>query len=224
MEALYGPGAKPARDKAYADVMAELTTRFPEDDEAQVLYALSLLAQLPQGDQAVPLREKAGGILERVFTRNRQHPGAAHYLLHAYDHAALAPRALDAARAYATIAPGASHALHMPAHTFVQLGMWDEAAAADQASWDASIQWAARRKLPPSARDYDSLAWLRYEWTQQGRFGKARGGAIQLIDQAMKVGDRAIASGGIITPTARSAAAAARWRCATIAARCVRDT
>ena len=107
VEALFRPGAKPARDKAYTDAMAALATRFPEDDEAQVFYALSLLALLPKGDQALPLREKAGGILERLFTRNPQHPGAAHYLLHAYDHGALAPRALSAARAYAKIAaPG----------------------------------------------------------------------------------------------------------------------
>jgi tetratricopeptide (TPR) repeat protein len=72
----------------------------------------------------------------------------------------------------------------MPAHAFVQLGLWDEAAATDQASWDASIQWQIRRKLPVSARDFHSLSWLQYEWTQQGRFTKARE-AIQLIDQAM---------------------------------------
>jgi tetratricopeptide (TPR) repeat protein len=185
VDALYGAGTKPARDKAYSDAMAALAAKFPQDDEAQVFYALSLLALLPRGDQALPLREKAGGIAQGIFTRNRQHPGAAHYILHAYDHAALAPKALTAARAYAKIAPAASHALHMPAHTFLQLGLWDEAAATDQASWDASIEWAARRKLPVSARDYHSLTWLQYEWTQQGRFTKARE-AIGLIEQAMK--------------------------------------
>ena len=134
----------------------------------------------------MPTRQKAGAIVEGLFTRNPQHPGAAHYIIHAYDHAQLAPRALSAARAYAKIAPAASHALHMPAHTFVQLGMWDEAAATDQASWDASIQWANRRKLSIASRDYHSLAWLQYEWTQQGRFTRARE-AIQMIEQAMKV-------------------------------------
>lgn len=184
IEALFGTGTKQARDRAYADAMAALSARFPDDDEARAFHALSLLAILPRGDQALPLRERAGAILEGVFARNPQHPGAAHYLLHAYDHGTLAPRALNAARAYAKIAPAASHALHMPAHTFVQLGMWDEAAAADQASWDASIQWVAQRNLPASARDYHSLSWLQYEWTQQGQFGKARD-AIQLIEQAM---------------------------------------
>jgi tetratricopeptide (TPR) repeat protein len=186
VEALWGTGAKAARDQAHADAMAALVAAHPQDDEAQAFYALSLLAILPRGDQAVPLREKAGAIVEGLFKRNPQHPGAAHYMLHAYDHPQLAARALTAARAYAKIAPAASHALHMPAHAFVQLGLWDEAAATDQASWEASIQWQTRRKLPVSARDFHSLSWLQYEWTQQGRFNRARE-AIQSIEQAMKM-------------------------------------
>jgi tetratricopeptide (TPR) repeat protein len=186
VEALWGPGTTAARQKAYADAMAALVAKFPGDDEAQAFYALSLLGILPRGDQAVPLRQKAGAIVEALFARNPRHPGAAHYIIHAYDHAQLAPRALAAARAYAKIAPAASHALHMPAHTFVQLGLWDEAAATDQASWDASIEWANRRKLSTAARDYHSLSWLQYEWTQQGRFTRARE-AIQMIEQAMNV-------------------------------------
>jgi tetratricopeptide (TPR) repeat protein len=196
VEALYGSGTKQARDKLYSEAMAALAAQFPQDDEAQAFYALSLLALLPRGDQALPLRQKAGAIVEGIFARNPQHPGAAHYILHAYDHASLAPKALTAARAYAKIAPAASHALHMPAHTFLQLGLWDEAAAADQASWDASIEWAARRKLPVSARDYHSLSWLQYEWTQQGRFINARE-AIGLIDQAMKVAGQSGHVGGL---------------------------
>jgi tetratricopeptide (TPR) repeat protein len=195
VETLYGPGSKQARDTAYAEAMAALAAKFPQDDEAQAFYALAMLATLPRGDQSVPLREKAGAIAEAIFKRNPLHPGAAHYILHAYDHGALAARALAAARAYATIAPAASHALHMPAHTFLQLGMWDDAAAADQASWEASIQWAAARRLPASARDYHSLTWLHYEWTQQGRFTKARE-AVTWIEQAMSVASQAGQPGG----------------------------
>lgn len=186
VEALYGGGTKQARDKAYSDAMAALIAKFPQDDEAQSFYALSLLAMLPRGDAALPIREKAGAIVEGVFKRNAQHPGAAHYILHAYDHPQLASRGLAAARVYAKIAPAASHALHMPAHTFVQLGYWDEAAATDQASWEASVAWAARRKLSIAMRDFHSLSWLQYEWTQQGRFAKATE-AIVLIEQAIKV-------------------------------------
>jgi tetratricopeptide (TPR) repeat protein len=186
VEALFGPGAKPARAAAHAQAMAKVAAENSADDEAQSFYALALLATLPLGDASVPLRRQAGEIAEKVFARSPNHPGAAHYILHAYDHPALAARGLPAARAYAKIAPAASHALHMPAHSFLQAGLWDEAAVSDEASWNASIAWAKRRGLPVSSRDYHSLAWLQYEWTQQGRFSKTKG-AIAFVDEAMKL-------------------------------------
>ena len=184
-EILFGPGDKPARDAAYADAMSGLAATYPADDEARLFHALALLATLPRGDAALPLRQKAGAIAEAVFARNPKHPGAAHYILHAYDHGALAPKALAAARAYAAIAPASSHALHMPAHAFVQLGLWHEAAATDQASWNASIAWASRKGLSVAMRDYHSLTWLQYEWTQLGRFREAAG-ALRFVDDAVK--------------------------------------
>ena len=184
-EALFGGGSTPARAAAHAQAMAKVAAENPADDDAQTFYALALLATLPRGDAALPLRQQAGAIAEKVFARNPKHPGAAHYILHAYDHGTLATKALPAARAYAKLAPQASHALHMPAHTFLQLGMWDEAAAADEASWNASIAWTKRRGLSVAQRDYHSLAWLQYEWTQQGRFSKTKE-AIALVDQAMR--------------------------------------
>lgn len=186
VEALWGPGDTAARARAYADQMARVASENAADDEAQLFYALALLGTMPTGDAALPIRKQAGAIAERVFAKNPKHPGAAHYILHAYDHVTLAARGLTAARAYAKIAPAASHALHMPAHAFVQLGLWDEAAAADEASWNASIAWAARKKLSAAIRDYHSLTWLQYEWLQQGRFAKAKG-AITLVDDAIKV-------------------------------------
>jgi len=185
VDALWGPGDKAARAQAYAAAMAALAAANPADDEVQTFYALALLATMPRGDAALPIRRQAGAIAEKVFARNPNHPGAAHYILHAYDHSTLASKALPAARAYAKIAPAASHALHMPAHTFLQLGMWDEAAASDQASWNASIAWAKQRGLSIAQRDYHSLTWLQYEWTQQGRFSKTKE-AIALVDGAMK--------------------------------------
>ena len=184
-EALFGPGDNNARAAAHAQAMAKVAVAHPADDEAQTFYALALLATLPRGDASLTLRQQAGGIAERVFARNPNHPGAAHYILHAYDHGSLAAKALPAARAYATIAPAASHALHMPAHAFLQAGMWDDAAASDEASWNASMVWAKRRGLPISSRDFHSLSWLQYEWTQQGKFSKTRD-AIDLVDQALK--------------------------------------
>lgn len=193
VEALLGSGGKSARDRAYADAMTALAAAFPHDDEGRVLAALGLLALLPAGDASLPLRRQAGVMAEEVFARNPQHPGAAHYILHAYDHGALVSRALPAARAYAGIAPAASHALHMPAHAFLPLGHWDEAAASDQASWDASVAWAARRGLSAAMRDFHSLTWLHYERTQQGRFAQARE-LRTLVDQAMA----AAAPGGAV--------------------------
>lgn len=185
VEALFGPGDTATRAAAHAQAMAKVAAENPADDEAQAFYALALLATLPRGDAALPLRRQAGAIAERVFARNPNHPGAAHYILHAYDHGSLASMALPAARSYAKIAPAASHALHMPAHTFLQLGFWDEAAETDEASWKASIAWAKRRGLPISSRDFHSLTWLHYEWTQQGRFSKTKE-ALTLVNEALK--------------------------------------
>jgi len=185
VDALFSPADKAARHAAHAAAMAKLAADHPADDEVQTFHALALLATLPRGDEALPIRQRAGAIAETVFKRNPNHPGAAHYLLHAYDHGSLVDKALPAARTYAKIAPAASHALHMPAHAFLQAGFWDEAAASDQASWDASITWAKRRGLSIASRDYHSLTWLQYEWTQQGRFSKTKE-AIAFVNEAMK--------------------------------------
>lgn len=195
VEALFGSGSTAVRAAAHAKEMARVAAENPTDDEAQAFYALALLATLPRGDASLPLRQQAGAIAEKVFARNPNHPGAAHYILHAYDHGTLAARSLPAARAYAKIAPAASHALHMPAHAFLQAGFWDEAATSDQASWNASIAWAKRRGLPITARDFHSLTWLQYEWTQQGRFSKTRE-ALAFVNEAMKAGQQASGPAG----------------------------
>ena len=188
VDALFGQGDTPARHTQYAAAMAKLAADHPRDDEVQTFYALALLGTMPRGDAALPIRQRAGAIAETVFKRNPNHPGAAHYLLHAYDHGSLAGKALPAARAYAKIAPAASHALHMPAHAFIQVGFWDDAAASDEASWNASIAWAKRRGLPITSRDYHSLTWLQYEWTQQGRFSKTKE-AIGFVNEALNTHD-----------------------------------
>jgi tetratricopeptide (TPR) repeat protein len=185
VEELWGTGDTRARGQKYSAAMARLAQAHPADDEIQLFYALSLLGVLPRGDQSIPMRQRAGAIAEAVFAKNPKHPGAAHYILHAYDHGSLAARGLTAARSYATIAPAVSHALHMPAHAFIQLGYWDEAAEADRSSWDASVQWAARWRLPNTMRDFHSLTWLHYAWTQQGRFREAAG-ALVLVDEALR--------------------------------------
>lgn len=195
VEALWGPGLQPVRAKAFADAMATVATANPADDEAQVFYALALLGTMPRGDASLPLREQAGAIAEAVFARNPKHPGAAHLILHAYDHGTLAPRGLAAARAYAAIAPASSHALHMPAHFFLQLGHWHEAAATDRASWDASVAWVERGKRSVVQRDFHSLTWLQYELTQLGQFAEAVRIAAE-VDKALAVATATDAIGG----------------------------
>ena len=186
VEALWGPGVQMERQTAFRDAMAEVSRAFPDDDEARIFHALGILATLPRGDASLPMRREAGALAEGVFRRNPKHPGAAHLVLHAYDHAELAPRGLAAARAYAAIAPEASHALHMPAHFFLQLGLWADAAASDRASWNASVSWTARGQRSVVQRDFHSLAWLQYELTQLGRFTEAQQVATE-VDAAIAI-------------------------------------
>jgi tetratricopeptide (TPR) repeat protein len=188
VERLYGDGDKTARDRAYADRMAELTRQYPDDDDAATFYALALLATIPSGERNTSVSLKAGGIAVAVLKKNPEHPGAAHYALHAFDDGEHAAMGLDAARTYARIAPASSHARHMPSHVFLPLGMWNEAAASDESAFAASVALAKRKGLSAAQYDFHSLSWLHYEYLQQGRFAKAR--------EAMREVERAIASSG----------------------------
>lgn len=119
---------------AYETAMKRVFERHPKQTEARVFYALSLLGSatsLPT-DKAYVRQRKAGALLERVLENEPDHPGAAHYLIHAYDYPELAPKALAAARRYAAIAPDSPHALHMPSHIFTRLGYWDDSIASNR--------------------------------------------------------------------------------------------
>ena len=179
-----GPGVSKARHRAYADRMAELSGANPADDEAAAFHALALLATIPEGarDPAVSLR--AGAIAAGILKRNPEHPGAAHYALHAFDDGEHAAMGLEAARIYAKIAPASSHARHMPSHVFLPLGMWDEASASDESAWAASVDRAKRKGLSASQHDFHALGWLQYEYLQAGRFQKA-GELIGIVDRAL---------------------------------------
>ena len=172
VKALYGEGDKRARDEAYSAAMEKVYRAYPDDLEAAAFYALSLLALAPDG-KSYRLQAKAGAIAFDVYQRNPNHPGAAHYIIHAFDDPDHAILALPAARRYASIAPEAHHARHMPSHIFLQLGMWPEAAASNESAWEASDAWMKRKQLSPSVRDYHSLHWLLYVYLQQGRYKKA---------------------------------------------------
>ncbi len=173
VEVLYGAGDKRARDHAYAEVMRRLHEAYPDDLEAAAFYALAILGTSHDGrDFRTYMR--AAAVADRVFEANPRHPGAAHYLIHAFDDPIHAPLGLPAARAYAQIAPAAAHALHMPSHIFVALGMWDDAVAMNEASWKAAYERVERKGLPLDDRNYHALWWLHYGLLQQGRYAEAR--------------------------------------------------
>jgi tetratricopeptide (TPR) repeat protein len=173
VRALYGEGDKMTRDKAYSAAMEKVYRAYPDDLEAACFYSLSLLGTVRPGDKGFRRQTLAGAIAFDVYQKNPGHPGAAHYIIHAFDDPEHAILALPAARRYAEIAPEAHHARHMPAHIFLQLGMWPEAAASNESAWAVSDAWVKRKGLPLSARDYHSLHWLEYVYLQQGRYAKA---------------------------------------------------
>src|SRR3989475_7391826 len=199
VERLFGDGDKASRDRAYAGRMSELHAQFPDDDEAAAFYALALLAAIPAGERNTTVSLKAGAIASAILKKNPEHPGAAHYALHAFDDGEHAAMGLQAARTYARIAPASSHARHMPSHVFLPLGMWDEAAASDEASFAASVDRVKRLGLSMEQADFHSLGWLQYEYLQQGRFAKAR--------ETLQTVERAIASSGTGTGTGTAKAA-----------------
>ena len=177
VEALFAEGAEGDRVRAFAQAMRGVADEYPLDLEASAfasLASLGLWAQLPR-DAGSPEVENAIRYAQRVFERNPKHPGASHYLIHAYDNPARAEQGLPFAREYAEIAPDAEHAVHMPSHIFLQLGLWEDVVASNERAWAASRAWVARNKLPNTDSDFHSFTWLQYAYLQQGRYKAARG-------------------------------------------------
>lgn len=166
----------PTRARAYEAAMESLASRFPSDDEASVFYGLILINHgmaIPK-DKTYAYQKKAATIFNSLLERHPDHPGLAHYLIHSFDYPALAPLALNAANAYAKIAPSAPHALHMPSHIFVRLGMWPETIASNLASANAAREHAARNH--PGTAAFDTLHaddYLAYAYLQSGQDDKA---------------------------------------------------
>jgi tetratricopeptide (TPR) repeat protein len=122
------------RTQAYLAAMEQLARRYPQDDEAQIFYALALNIAAAPSDKTYANQLKAAAILEPIFKRQPRHPGVAHYLLHTYDYPPIAHKGLDAAKRYAEIAEAAPHAQHMPSHIFTRVGYWKESVASNQAA------------------------------------------------------------------------------------------
>jgi hypothetical protein len=150
--------------------MERLHRYFPKDNEVAAFYALSLLATASPKDKTFADQHQAGAILEKIFTEQPDHPGAAHYLIHSFDNPGLAKDALLAARSYARIAPAVPHALHMPSHIFTRLGLWQDSVNSNTASERAAKQFAQATHMA-SAWDQQlhAMDYLMYAYLQQGR-------------------------------------------------------
>ncbi len=170
---LYGSGSKAQRDVAYMEKMKALHEKYPDNHEVSALYALSLLGSV-KGGRDFDVYAKGAKIAQSVIKENPQHPGALHYLIHSFDDPDNAHKALDAANSYSKVAPDAGHALHMPSHIYVAMGMWDEVISSNIASWEASVKRKEEKDLDNDALNYHAYQWLMYGYLQKGEIEKAR--------------------------------------------------
>ena len=192
-----------ARAKAYE----ALAAKYPQDDEAQIFYALYLAGTQVQSEQTFSAYLKAAGILEKQFTRHPDHPGVAHYLIHSYDAPPIAQKGVPAARRYAQIAPDAPHALHMPSHIFTRVGEWNDSASTNRRSADVA------KKGNDVHEAMHALDYMTYAYLQVARDSDAR----EAVEEAREVkGDQArfIAPYALAAMPARYALERGDWRAA----------
>jgi len=223
LEVLFGGAPdKLTRDIAYADAMKRVHDAYPQDDEIATFYALALLGTARPGDKSIRNAMQAAAIAEGVFERNPNHPGAAHFIIHSFDDPDHAILALPAARAYAKIAPSAAHALHMPSHIFVQLGLWDDVIASNTVAYKAADDLATKKNLPRGREDFHTLSWLQYGYLQEGKFAEAD----QALATAKAVADRDRSPGvrdGYAAMKARQIVESEKWEKLALPAGTVRD-
>ena len=156
------------RMQAYVKAMEQLAARYPNDDEAQIYYALALNTSASPDDKTYANQLKGAAILEPIALRQPQHPGVAHYLIHLYDYPPIADKGIEAARRYAKIAPDAPHALHMPSHIFTRVGYWQE-------SIDSNIASGRAAKEAGDLQDQlHAMDYLVYAYLQLGQDKKAK--------------------------------------------------
>lgn len=193
------------RTLAYEQAMGTLAHAHPADVEAQVFWAVALLANASPTDRTHAKQKQAIAILVPLFKAHPDHPGIAHIMIHACDSAELAQHGLDAARKYASIAPSASHALHMPSHIFTRLGLWNDSIASNIASENAA------RAQGDLMGELHAMDYLVYAYLQTGRDKEAR----QVIAEMkalprLDMTDFAIAYASTAMPV-RVAVEEARW-------------
>jgi tetratricopeptide (TPR) repeat protein len=174
LDVLYGEGdaaGKARRDADYMRYMGRMALDYPDDHEVQLFYALAMIGT-SAGVRDIPTYMESTAISQRVFYANRQHPGAAHYLIHGVDDPVHAPLGLEAARALAVLAPDAGHSLHMTSHIFTAVGLWADVVEANiEAARVANAMRAEQGEPRRSYGHYDY--WLLYGLLQQGRYDEA---------------------------------------------------
>jgi hypothetical protein len=194
------------RVQAYLKSMAALAARYPNDDEAQIFYAITLNVAASPNDKTYANQLKGAAILEPIFKRQPRHPGAAHYLIHLYDTPALAEKGLDAARRYAGIAPAAPHAQHMPSHIFTRVGFWKDSIASNIASARAA----------KDGKDYDeqmhAMDYMVYAYLQLGQDQKAQAVVAEMSAVAGTNPDRFVAPYAFAVSPARYAIERSDWK------------
>jgi tetratricopeptide (TPR) repeat protein len=222
-DVLFGAGDKLTRDIAYAASMGRLHAKYPDDDELATMYALSLLGTARPGEKTMRNAMQAAAIAQGVFQRHPQHPGAAHFIIHAFDDPDHAILGLPAARAYAKIAPSAAHALHMPTHIFVQLGMWDDVVASNIIAYKAAVDLADKKNLPRGREDFHTLSWMQYAYLQQGKWDDAQ----RCVEMAKTVADKNLDNprirDGYASMKARQVVESAKWEKLALPAGAVHD-
>ncbi len=188
VEELFGDGELAERRIGYMEAMRNVYESNLGDDEVAAFYALSLLSAVgPLGDDTFRLNVLAGSIALGVFERNPNHPGAAHYTIHAFDDPVHAPLALPAAHRFAEIAAAVSHARHMPSHIFIQRGMWDLVSKSNDSAYAAAVAlWDPGERVSDMVH---SLDWGQYGDLQRGDYAKARKWIAELDDLVERTGD-----------------------------------
>lgn len=177
LEVLYGNTpesagkSKEERDVLYMEAMKDLHEKYPDDDEAATFYGLSILGTAHEGrDYSTYM--KAAAVLYNVWDQNKQHPGAAHYLIHSFDDPVHAPLGLPMAEAYSEIAPAAAHAQHMTSHIFLALGMWDDVIDANIVARDVQTARQSELNEPETVCGHYPW-WLQYGYLQEGKTSEA---------------------------------------------------
>jgi tetratricopeptide (TPR) repeat protein len=176
------------RAAAYSKAMKTVMERYPEDHEAAVFYALSLLGSNPEDDKELKNAREAVAILTRLFEEQPDHPGIAHYIIHGCDNPKMAELALPAAREYAAIAPASAHAVHMPSHIFARLGLWQDDIQSNLRAIEIADRQAAMHVHTMHHRVH-SMDFLQYAYLQIGDDTKARAQMDELAKMRVMPGD-----------------------------------